>query len=648
GDIPIGHVETILSVFGNDDSSYDPLDLYRDVLDVSPDASERDIRIAYFRRGREVLSVDGDAANEASAVASGVMDPATRTKFQAVSMAYEILSNPAWKQQYLENGGGIRKSLLTGKSSSIHQRQSSVRWSEHVEELVFEHDPNEHVIEDDDTSCDTEEEDTNDRKLMMRDFLLIGESKREPNHCEPIEEEPKEDTPRSSPATSTLASSVSTFIGKRKKNKPRVIIESDELESHLQRMDNEAEKHFVQDFFDTFEESMSGVLSLVDSFADSKQKKLKQAQQKAGKGALTGLGRSMSHDTADLEREREAKEQAAAVPASSLEDGADGLVKRSKSFDPSMSDRITLDSSDVAYDDSINVSTQMGETVTKSNPGATIVSPTSVRAYPPSGTTTPSQSSRSGRASTAMSTEPEDSEIISEPVKDVDESFDTVLATSPTPPVKPKRVAISTVSTARKVGDQDPASSKKKTNDDVFDGLDEQARGKGPMGMSLQRSNSMAASECLSDLSESVFQYNMATNPPKPRVSFQNDHAGRVGADTPLSETSEGTTVTSNIPPRRTIGRSFSESSIDDSAGDPLSAMDLLSTVSMGDGETVQSVETAMEANGFFEYFVAYVSAIVTECTSDSSNGPDFGHDIMSLFGKPSSEEEREPPARTQ
>ena len=265
-------------------------------------------------------------------------------------------------------------------------------------------------------------------------------------------------------------------------------------------------------------------------------------------------------------------------------------------------------------------------------------------------------------ASNAFQSEPEDSEIISEPLKDVDESFDTVgaktmVSSSPTPQVKSKRVSISTVSTTRGANEQEHAHTtpvnmtqgdarKKPVKDDVFDDLDEQAKARDPMGMSLQRSNSMAASECLSDLSESVFQYNMATNPPKPRVSFQTDRPGRGGADTPLSETSEGTTVTSNIPPRSTIGRSYSESSVD-SLGDPMSAMDLLSTVSMGDGETVQSVETAMEANGFFEYFVAYVSAIVTECTSDS-NGPDFGQDIMSLFSKSGAEEEREPPARTQ
>ena len=57
--------------------------------------------------------------------------------------------------------------------------------------------------------------------------------------------------------------------------------------------------------------------------------------------------------------------------------------------------------------------------------------------------------------------------------------------------------------------------------------------------------------------------------------------------------------------------------------------------------------ETAMEAIGFFEYFVAYVSAIATECTSDS-DGSDFGQDIMSLFGNVNREEEREPPAGTQ
>jgi hypothetical protein len=592
--------------------------------------------------------------------------------------------------------------LLAGKTAAS-QRSATVRWSEHVEELVFEHDPNEHFIDDDESSYDTEEEENNYRNEMMRDFLLIGESRRTSNPAAANKDAlPQDETPqdRSSPATSSLASSVSTFIGKRRKNKPRVIIESDELESHLQRMDDEAEKHFVQDFFDTFEESMSGVLSLVDSFADSKTKPYKpskQGQQKGGSKRVTlGFVRSMSHDTADLDRDKKTK--GAAGPASSMEGDTDGLVKRSKSFPQPEAERIVVDCSDIFYDDSINVSSQIVEHATKSNPGAKIVSPTSVRSYPPSGKETPSLSSRSGSLfrpispsvsessdlltirsdqfdleSLAMSDlanpfreEAEDSEIFSEPVKEIDESFDTVGATtiissSPTPLVKSKRVAISMVSTVHEAVMEQPvnealeetmqqnAITEKSPGDDVFEGLDEQAKNKDPMGMSLQRNNSMAASECLSDLSESVFQHHVMTNQPKQKVSFQNDKLGRGGggADTPFSEASDGTTVTSNIaPPRRPLGRSYSESSVD-STGDPLSAMDLLSTASMGDGETIHSVETAMEANGFFEYFVAYVSAIVTECASDSK-GPHFSQDIMSLFGKSTMEEEREPPARTQ
>lgn len=267
------------------------------------------------------------------------------------------------------------------------------------------------------------------------------------------------------------------------------------------------------------------------------------------------------------------------------------------------------------------------------------------------------------------------------PVKPVEHSFDNsgdTMATShvsaPTS-LKPKRVNISMVSTAQNIEAQTgvrrvvsmsgPRLSKgSSVGDDVFAGLDE-AQARGPAGLrgqsiSLQRCNSMK-SDCVSELSESVFQYHMNSNPP-PAVAPQHEttttsrmqtHYDRQGADTPVSagsEVSTATTVTSNIAatPSRRIRFARSSSSLS-TRDNPVSGMDLVSAASMGDAVSVHSVDSAVEASGFFEYFVAYVSAIVTECNAMGENGPGFHRDILGLFGEEASVhmERREPPSRT-
>ena len=96
-EIPESYVSTIFKGFGQD------VDLYRDVLQVSRFAADREIRIAYFRRGREILSEGGfQDWNQAATV--GDVSSIVRTRFQAVSMAYEILTTPGWKQYYLNHG----------------------------------------------------------------------------------------------------------------------------------------------------------------------------------------------------------------------------------------------------------------------------------------------------------------------------------------------------------------------------------------------------------------------------------------------------------------------------------------------------------------------------------------------------------------
>jgi curved DNA-binding protein CbpA len=109
--IPASRVHSIHAAFGCD------CDLYKDVLQVSRDATDAQIRIAYFRRGRQVLADTAWANNDAmdkkknknrrganpnnsSATVMADLPVSQKERFQAVSLAYEILCKSSWKQEY--------------------------------------------------------------------------------------------------------------------------------------------------------------------------------------------------------------------------------------------------------------------------------------------------------------------------------------------------------------------------------------------------------------------------------------------------------------------------------------------------------------------------------------------------------------------
>jgi curved DNA-binding protein CbpA len=109
--IPASRVQSIHAAFGHD------CDLYKDVLQVSRDATDAQIRIAYFRRGRQVLAgttktIQGNAIESKkrnknrrgspnnSATVMADLPVSQKERFQAVSLAYEILCKASWKQEY--------------------------------------------------------------------------------------------------------------------------------------------------------------------------------------------------------------------------------------------------------------------------------------------------------------------------------------------------------------------------------------------------------------------------------------------------------------------------------------------------------------------------------------------------------------------
>ena len=168
-------------------------DLYQDVLRIEPTATDREIRTAYFRRGRQVLKEpDGDGVPEEGAGAVGSIGVAaagpmsmsavsrrSKLQFQAVSAAFDILSDPELKKQYDSSGTVVlpactlaedadnnvsgtslflRSRSTEGSSlknslnrfhgmqrdrscnSSTGSSKRGIRWSNSVEELVIEND----------------------------------------------------------------------------------------------------------------------------------------------------------------------------------------------------------------------------------------------------------------------------------------------------------------------------------------------------------------------------------------------------------------------------------------------------------------------------------------------------------------------------
>jgi curved DNA-binding protein CbpA len=98
--IPASNIRMIQAAYGEN------ANLYTQVLQVATEfAKDQEIRIAYFRRGRAVLAQqqqDKQLLQQGDTSVGTIADLSlvAKQRFQAVSMAYEILSQPSSKQLY--------------------------------------------------------------------------------------------------------------------------------------------------------------------------------------------------------------------------------------------------------------------------------------------------------------------------------------------------------------------------------------------------------------------------------------------------------------------------------------------------------------------------------------------------------------------
>ncbi|CAJ1959343.1 unnamed protein product [Cylindrotheca closterium] len=116
--LPQLYVDTITRAFGED------ADLHRDVLRIAPDAMPIEQRIAYFKRGREIMKQAGSAIT-----APRDLPPTIRARLKAINMAYDIISNPEWHRQYVT------------RNEQSPRIKSGVRFNDHIQEHVYELDP---------------------------------------------------------------------------------------------------------------------------------------------------------------------------------------------------------------------------------------------------------------------------------------------------------------------------------------------------------------------------------------------------------------------------------------------------------------------------------------------------------------------------
>ncbi len=116
------------------------LSLYK-VLRLHPSAEAAELRKAYLTQGKAALVNGGVNMTDGFGGLQNLysVPGEVRKKFQAVSLAYEVLSTPELRSYYDQYRD------LPVKSSSLNTRSSSVQWDEFVQEkIIWDSHPDEH------------------------------------------------------------------------------------------------------------------------------------------------------------------------------------------------------------------------------------------------------------------------------------------------------------------------------------------------------------------------------------------------------------------------------------------------------------------------------------------------------------------------
>ena len=776
------------------------VDLYRDVLRIDPSATDREIRIAYFKRGREILGETGFAAAAAAGrrKSSGStattsskggttttannpsLDEQTQMKFQAISMAYEILSTPGWKEEFedriqkmdhhqlqkiqstqtqtqmqphehLQKLASFHEStspkstvsiVTAGNNELEHQSQSqtqsqrqtlrqlivqrrskpgrmkpspsiassnssgpdhsksglpavpycepsssvcepkvlpstsasasnisnsgadndndtgfiheedgeglfdtaeaaaaqsnnnknAVRWKDYVEEVVFDNHPNEHMVsdEDDDDDDDDVEDDDDEAETMQDDYDYIYDA--DGRQFVGNTEEVDRSTSMRSTASFNTSDDKSNEDSRRtdfspskrkKKQRRKIVIDSEELESHLNQMDSEAEQsgHFKRDFWDNFEESLDGILSMVDSFGEPVTARRNSARRRGRSTAslassiesiekasdVQSLSSSVapcggpSNDVTGSDCPMKVRDQ---YPLQRNFDLTQPVVQRASSFprgsdsshrhvevghvrsyeessgpavvSPDVKDGVNASKSSTVYTNSSLVSSTLSSKGTRDDSRATTYYP-NTNPY----ISSPQSEITGGDDGTVVSTE--DFTLASVTLSESDLPFHEHRPGKALSRISAERESSGHVRTLKR-----PVVVEE--SEDIFSGLDDFQNldvATIPLRMSgaaVDRGLSAASSisDCLSDISESVF----ASSKPAKTVRMMSTKTADSGRPNIKSDATAATATT---------------------------------------------VESAVETN-FFDHFATYVTALLTECETNGVSDSSFQKDLAGLF----------------
>eukprot|EP00529_Nitzschia_sp_RCC80_P041510 CAMPEP_0113513014 /NCGR_PEP_ID=MMETSP0014_2-20120614/39633_1 /TAXON_ID=2857 /ORGANISM="Nitzschia sp." /LENGTH=610 /DNA_ID=CAMNT_0000409383 /DNA_START=773 /DNA_END=2605 /DNA_ORIENTATION=- /assembly_acc=CAM_ASM_000159 len=513
-----------------------------------------------------------------------------------------------------------------------NNNKNAVRWKDYVEEVVFDNHPNEHTVSD----GDDDDEDDDEAETMQDDYDYDADDRQFVGSNEEVE---RSTSMRSTASfnTSDESSRRSNFSPskRKKKQRRRVVIDSEELESHLNQMDSEAEQsgHFRADFWDNFEESFDGILSMVDSFGEPVTARQNSARRR---------GRS----TASLASSIESTEKASDVLSLSspvapcngqsndvIESDSRMRVRDEYSSQKSLEQTQPLvqrASSFPRGNDSSHRYVEVGHVKSyEESPGPAVVSPDVKDGVNASKSSTLYTNSRSklsipskkgtGDDSRAANCHPDNNPNVSSPQSEVTGTDDGTVVSNedftlasvtlsesdlPFHEHRPNKT-LSRISVERESSGHVRTLKREavvlEESEDIFSGLDDFQNldvATIPLRMSgaaVDRGLSAASSisDCLSDISESVF------------ISSKPEKSVR-------------------IIPTKKADNACPNIRID---------------------ATAATAESAVETN-FFDHFTTYVTALLTECETNGVSDSSFQKDLMGLFSTTGgSDETREPSA---
>ena len=269
--IPTKYITCIQKAFGTD------VDLYADVFCVHRRAGAKELRIAYFRRGRQVLSSSPTPSGSGNSPSPSKQ---SKERFQAVSMAYEILSTPEFKSYY-DNYGfaamtvGEPRRVSSGQPEAERWDAASSATSNTASSVGRPKSP---ILRQTQVDWSLRRQQTQQKDQDRQ--LVLGSAGHDTNNprsrsirwSEEVEEllykqEPEEIQYKAHTPLDIMMGEPPKRVSTRKVKK-KVVLEAQELTRHLEDLNRQDHRgsNFVGNFLNDIEASLDGIEASVEEF----------------------------------------------------------------------------------------------------------------------------------------------------------------------------------------------------------------------------------------------------------------------------------------------------------------------------------------------------------------------------------------------